>query len=116
MTRRTSVSVLQTLLSFADFPGNAKIEGLLPSLGMTGEQYNIALAIFFIPYVLAEVPSNMILNHFGKPSVYLGTLIFTWGIIMMCTGFVQSFGSLVAIRFLLGLFEYTFLPPLSSRC
>jgi MFS family permease len=79
---------------------------------MTGEQYNIALAIFFIPYVLAEVPSNMILNHFGKPSVYLGTLIFTWGIIMMCTGFVQSFGSLVAIRFLLGLFEYTLLPPL----
>jgi hypothetical protein len=33
--------------------GNAKIEGLLPSLGMSGEQYNIALAIFFIPYVLA---------------------------------------------------------------
>jgi hypothetical protein len=33
--------------------GNAKIEGLLPSLGMSGEQYNVALAIFFIPYVLA---------------------------------------------------------------
>jgi hypothetical protein len=33
--------------------GNAKIEGLPPSLGMSGEQYNIALAIFFIPYVLA---------------------------------------------------------------
>ena len=33
--------------------GNAKIEGLLPSLGMDGIQYNIALAIFFIPYVLA---------------------------------------------------------------
>jgi hypothetical protein len=34
-------------------PGNAKIEGLLPSLGMSGDQYNIALAIFFIFYVLA---------------------------------------------------------------
>lgn len=33
--------------------GNAKIEGLLPSLGMNGTQYNIALSIFFIPYVLA---------------------------------------------------------------
>lgn len=33
--------------------GNAKIEGLLPSLRMDGIQYNIALAIFFIPYVLA---------------------------------------------------------------
>lgn len=33
--------------------GNAKIEGLLPSLHMDGVQYNIALSIFFIPYVLA---------------------------------------------------------------
>ncbi|KAJ5952745.1 uncharacterized protein N7479_011158 [Penicillium vulpinum] len=33
--------------------GNAKIEGLLPSLHMDGVQYNIALSIFFVPYVLA---------------------------------------------------------------
>ncbi|KAL4863851.1 hypothetical protein BDV12DRAFT_206161 [Aspergillus spectabilis] len=90
--------------------GNAKIEGLLPSLGMSGEQYNVALAIFFIPYVLAEVPSNIILNHFKKPSVYLGGLVFIWGVIMTCTGFVHSYGSLLAIRFLLGLFEAGFLP------
>lgn len=32
--------------------GNAKIEGLLDDLGLDGIQYNIALAIFFIPYVL----------------------------------------------------------------
>lgn len=36
--------------------GNAKIEGLLPSLNMTGTEYNIALAIFFIPYTLAGEP------------------------------------------------------------
>ncbi|KAL4949320.1 major facilitator superfamily domain-containing protein [Aspergillus filifer] len=90
--------------------GNAKIEGLLPSLEMTGEQYNVALAIFFVPYVLAEVPSNIILNYFNRPSVYLGGLIFIWGVIMMCTGFVRDFSSLVAIRFLLGMFEAGFLP------
>lgn len=32
--------------------GNAKIEGLLEDLNMSGTQYNVALAIFFIPYVL----------------------------------------------------------------
>ncbi|KAL4768644.1 major facilitator superfamily domain-containing protein [Aspergillus nidulans var. acristatus] len=90
--------------------GNAKIEGLLPSLGMSGGQYNIALAIFFVPYILAEVPSNIILNRCKRPSVYLGTLIFIWGVVMLCTGFVQSFDSLLAIRFLLGLFESGFLP------
>ncbi|KAL3481779.1 major facilitator superfamily domain-containing protein [Aspergillus californicus] len=90
--------------------GNAKIEGLLSSLDMNGQQYNVALAIFFIPYVLAEVPSNIILNQFKKPSVYLGGLVFIWGVIMTCTGFVQSYGALLAIRFLLGLFEAGFLP------
>ncbi|KAL4932425.1 putative MFS transporter [Aspergillus undulatus] len=104
--------VLLYLVAYIDKTniGNAKIEGLLPSLGMSGAQYNVALAIFFVPYVLAEVPSNIILNYFKKPSVYLGILIFIWGVIMMCTGFVQSFDSLVAIRFLLGLFEAGFLP------
>jgi hypothetical protein len=29
--------------------GNAKIEGMLPDLKMNGEQYNIALSIYFIP-------------------------------------------------------------------
>jgi hypothetical protein len=33
--------------------GNAVIEGMLPDLKMSGNQYNIALSIFFIPYVLA---------------------------------------------------------------
>jgi hypothetical protein len=32
--------------------GNAKIEGMLPDLNMSGTQYNIALGIFFVPYVL----------------------------------------------------------------
>lgn len=33
--------------------GNAQIEGLNKSLHLTGTQYNVALSIFFIPYVLA---------------------------------------------------------------
>lgn len=32
--------------------GNAKILGLTEELGLSGMQYNIALSLFFIPYVL----------------------------------------------------------------
>jgi hypothetical protein len=32
--------------------GNAKIAGLTEDLGLSGIQYNIALSLFFIPYVL----------------------------------------------------------------
>jgi hypothetical protein len=35
--------------------GNAKIEGMLSDLGMTGDQYNIALSIYFIPCRLDHV-------------------------------------------------------------
>lgn len=52
-----------------------------------------------------EVPSNMLLKKFKRPSYYLGVLVLCWGIVMTCTGFVQNFSGLVAVRFLLGLFE-----------
>ncbi|RMY09147.1 hypothetical protein D0868_04401 [Hortaea werneckii] len=85
-------------------------EGLLPSLGMDGTDYNVAVSVFFIPYILAEVPSNMILQHFKRPSHYLGAIVVAWGIVMTCTGTVQDFGELVAVRFLLGLFEAGLFP------
>ncbi|KAF3935179.1 hypothetical protein ABW20_dc0108955 [Dactylellina cionopaga] len=90
--------------------GNAKIEGLLEDLHMNGIQYNIALSIFFIPYVLAEVPSNIIMARFKHPGRYLGALIVVWGAIMTLTGIVQNFAGLTVVRFWLGLFEAGFLP------
>ena len=72
---------------------------------MTGTDYNVALAVFFVPYVLCEVPSNLILIKFSRPSTYIGSLVILWGTIMTLSGVVQSFGGLVATRFFLGFFE-----------
>ncbi|KAF2733829.1 MFS general substrate transporter [Polyplosphaeria fusca] len=66
--------------------GNAKIEGLEDTLNMSGTDYNVALMIFFVPYVLCEVPSNMILAKFNRPSWYMGILVVSWGICMTCMG------------------------------
>ncbi|KAK6523329.1 hypothetical protein TWF281_001308 [Arthrobotrys megalospora] len=90
--------------------GNAKIEGLTEDLHMNGLQYNIALSIFFIPYVIAEVPSNMIMSRLKHPGRYLGALIVVWGVIMTLTGIVKNFAGLTVVRFWLGLFEAGFLP------
>ncbi|KXH34199.1 major facilitator superfamily transporter [Colletotrichum nymphaeae SA-01] len=113
--------------------GNAKIEGMVEDLGMTGVQYNTVLSIcecknqrlslgagkrkfanqsspVFIPYVLFEVPSNIILKKVKRPSFYLGTLTLCWGIIMTCTGLVRNFGGLMVTRILLGVFEAGFFP------
>ncbi|KAJ4298004.1 hypothetical protein N0V90_005903 [Kalmusia sp. IMI 367209] len=90
--------------------GNAKIEGLEKDLSMTGSDYNIANMIFFVSYILCEIPANSILLKFKRPSTWLGMIVTAWGIVMTCTGVTQSYGGLVTCRFLLGIFEAGFFP------
>lgn len=74
------ISVLY-MLAFVDRIniGNAKIQGLDEDLKMTGNEYNVALFVFFIPYILFEVPSNLLLKKI-KPSTWLSFIMFGWGI------------------------------------
>ncbi|KAH7232688.1 hypothetical protein FSOLCH5_008589 [Fusarium solani] len=110
--RLMPILVILYLVAYIDKAniGNAKIEGMLSDLGMTGDQYNIALSIYFIPYILGEVPSNMILDKFRKPSQYMAAIMLIWGGIVISTGFIENFGQLLAVRTLLGLFESGFFP------
>ncbi|KAL4746551.1 hypothetical protein BDW72DRAFT_207253 [Aspergillus terricola var. indicus] len=96
--------------------GNAKIEGMVTDLNMSGVQYNTVLSIFFIPYVLLEVPSNVLLKRFKRPSTYLGILVVGWGVVMTCTGLVKNYSSLMAVRVLLGIFEAGFFPGAIYLC
>lgn len=45
--------------------GNAKVLGLTKSIHLTNNQYNLALSIFFVGYVLYETPSNILLKKFS---------------------------------------------------
>lgn len=59
---------------------NAKIAGLVTGLHMPSTGYNTALWIFYIPFVLAEVPSNMIMSlPRVKPNLWLGAQTFILG-------------------------------------
>ena len=49
--------------------GNALTLGLTAELKLKSDQVNIALALFFVPYVLFEIPSNLLLKRF-KPHVW----------------------------------------------
>jgi hypothetical protein len=48
---------------------------------MRGLQYNTAVTIFFVPYALLEVPSNIILKLM-RPSIWIAILMFLWGVCM----------------------------------
>ncbi|KAJ4984912.1 transporter-like protein [Stagonosporopsis vannaccii] len=99
------------LLAFLDRTniGNAKIQGLEADLDMRGSDYNIALFIFFIPYILFEVPSNLVLKRM-KPSTWLSLIMVLWGISTVGMGLVNNFEGLIAMRVLLGFFEAGLFP------
>ena len=50
--------------------GNARLFGLETDTGLHGSQYNVALLLFFIPYILFEVPSNLLLKKM-RPRIWL---------------------------------------------
>ncbi|KAI0480070.1 major facilitator superfamily domain-containing protein [Xylariaceae sp. FL0804] len=83
---------------------NARIQGLVEDLDLTGNRFNIALFVYFIPYLLLEIPSNMIIKKM-RPSLYLSALMAAWGLVNMCMGFVKTYQGLVVLRFFLGVLE-----------
>jgi len=99
------------LLSFLDRAsiGNAKIANMGKDLHLTPGQYNIAVSVALISYACFEVPSNIILK-LSRPSIWLPSICLAWGIVTICTGFVQNFTGLVVLRLLLGFAEGGFFP------
>lgn len=72
-------------------------------------QFNTAIVIFFVPYVLFEIPSNILLKKF-KPSTWLSLNMFLFGFTTMMQGLVQNYAGLLVTRFFLGLFETGMFP------
>ncbi len=99
------------LLSYLDRIniGQAKIDGLMESLKLTSAQYNACLSVFFATYVIFEIPSNLIIKRL-RPSRWIPMIMITWGIIMTLMGLVNSYGSLLACRLLLGAAESGLFP------
>lgn len=100
-------------LSFLDRVNisNANLYGLSEDLNLQGNQYNIALTVFFVPYIFFEVLSNYCIK-LVKPHIWLSVCILCFGAISIGMGFVKNFGGLVACRFLIGMTEASTFPSL----
>ncbi|KAF2487492.1 major facilitator superfamily domain-containing protein [Neohortaea acidophila] len=86
----------------------ARLQGLQADLNLSDSQYETALSILFVGYVLMQVPSNALLNFSGKPSWYIGFWVIAWGLVSLLTSQVKNFGDIVACRFILGFVEAPF--------
>jgi MFS family permease len=98
-------------LSFLDRVNisNAKLYSLSEDLNLQGDQYNTALTLFFVPYIVFEILGNYSIKLI-RPRFWLSACILLFGAISIGMGFTQSFGSLAACRFLIGITEASTFP------
>ncbi|CAG9990765.1 unnamed protein product [Clonostachys byssicola] len=84
--------------------GNAKIEGLIDDLNMTGQEYNMCLTVFFFTYAAFELPSNLVLKRL-RPSIWLPIIMIGVGVVMTLMGIVRNYHGLLISRIFLGVTE-----------
>lgn len=83
--------------------------GMEQSFSMTAAQYGFAAGIFFAGYLLAEIPSNILMVKFGA-RVWLSRIMITWGIVGALMSLAPNVEVLSILRFLLGVAEAGFFP------
>ncbi|KAI0973489.1 MFS transporter [Xylaria arbuscula] len=92
--------------------GNARLAGFEKDLGLEGYDYNIVLSMFYISYIIFEVPSNLACKWIG-PGWYLPALSLGFGISSLGTAFVHNKSAACGVRFLLGALEAGMMPGIS---
>ncbi|KAF4569448.1 hypothetical protein EYR40_008424 [Pleurotus pulmonarius] len=89
---------------------NAYVAGMAQDLQLQiGARYSIATLIFFVPYILFELPSNILVRKAGAAR-WIGSITSLWGIVMIGMAFVTTWWELVICRSLLGILEAGFFP------
>lgn len=89
--------------------GFAAPNGMNDDLALSAAQFGFASGVFFIGYILLEVPSNLALHRFGARR-WLARIMVSWGIVALLFTWVQNFEQLWILRFILGVAEAGFFP------
>ncbi|KAF2788032.1 putative vitamin H transporter [Melanomma pulvis-pyrius CBS 109.77] len=97
-----NIGIIKTMQ--AGHPSN-----ILKELGFSSNQYNWVATIQGIPYIIFELPSNLVLKWM-TPHAWESRIFLTWGIVTACCGAVNTKGQLLALRFLVGMFEAGMFP------
>jgi MFS transporter, ACS family, tartrate transporter len=78
-------------------------------LGLSASAYGLGAGIFFLAYGVFEVPSNLLLAHFGARR-WIARIMVSWGIVSGAMAFVGNETWFYVVRFLLGAAEAGFFP------
>lgn len=84
-------------------------EGLQRDLGFGPAVYGLGVTVFFVGFILFEVPSNALMARIGARKT-LVRIMASWGVVTIATMFVQDEFTFYLARFLLGVTEAGFFP------
>lgn len=78
-------------------------------LGLTNAQFGLGAGLFFVGYVIFEVPSNLLLVRLGARR-WIPRILISWGVVSACMALAWNHSSFYALRTLLGIAEAGFFP------
>ncbi|KAI1826439.1 major facilitator superfamily domain-containing protein [Xylaria intraflava] len=99
----------------SDNVSNARIMNLrtdrniMTQLNLTSDEFTLVAALYYIPYIVGEAPSNLLLKRFS-PSRWQARIVITWGIVQVLHLPVTNKAGLYTARFFLGLAEAGMFP------
>lgn len=78
-------------------------------LGLTATMYGLGVSVFYISYMIFELPSNLLMSKVGA-RIWIARIMITWGLISSLMCIVNAPWQLYTMRLLLGAAEAGFTP------
>jgi MFS transporter, ACS family, tartrate transporter len=78
-------------------------------LGFSDRVYGLGVGMFYLTYVLFEIPGAIIVERWSARK-WIARIMISWGVVTILTGFVHNAGQFYTARFFLGLAEASFFP------
>ncbi|MCA9179100.1 MAG: MFS transporter [Planctomycetales bacterium] len=88
--------------------GFARLE-MQDDLGLSEATFNLGYGMFYVGYILFEVPSNLLMRRFGARR-WIARIMITWGLVSAATLLARDLWTFYALRILLGIAEAGFFP------
>lgn len=81
---------------------SASVTSMISDLGLEGNRYSVSIFIFTVSSVVFQLPSTIAVRFVG-PRIWFALITFCFGLITLCTAFVQTWRQMIALRVLLGI-------------
>lgn len=91
---------------------SASVTSMLKDLSLTGDRFSVAIFIFTVSSIAFQLPSTILVRLVG-PRTFFCLVTFCFGLITLCTAFIQTWREMIALRVLLGMFMSGIFPGLS---